>query len=80
MKDTVITARTKKRELAIFAACVVLAFLVNAYAIATYETTWSEMYTMIGMVLTIGVTFYAVQGLIRLLIRGLLRLVRGSTE
>lgn len=80
MEDTVITAQAKKRELSIFLGCLVLAFLINAYAIAAYGTSWSEMYSMIGMVASIAVFFYVVQGLIRLLIRGFLRLFRKSPE
>jgi uncharacterized membrane protein YdjX (TVP38/TMEM64 family) len=80
MEDTVITAQTKKRELSIFAACLVLAFLINAYAIASYGTSWSEMYSMIGMVVAIAVFFYAVQGAIRLLFHTFKRGIRRFTS
>jgi hypothetical protein len=76
MEDTVISAQVKKRELSIFAGCLVLALLLNAYAIASYGTSWSEMYSMIGMVVSIAVAFYVLQGLIRLVIYGLLHLFR----
>lgn len=78
MKDTVITAQTKKRELRIFLGCLVLAFLINAYSILSYDTSWSEMYTMIGMVVAISVFLYVVQGVIRLLFHGVASVFRGS--
>lgn len=77
MKDTVITAQTKKRELRIFLGCLVLAFLINAYSIISYDTSWSEIYTMIGMVVAISVFLYVVQGVLRLLFHGFSRLFRG---
>lgn len=77
MKDTVITAQTKKRELRIFLGCLVLAFLLNAYSIISYDTSWSEMYSMIGMVVAISIFLYVLQGVIRLLVRGFMKLFRG---
>lgn len=78
MKDTVITTQAKKRELTIFLGCLLVAFLINAYSIIAYDTAWSEMYTMIGMVVAISVFLYAVQGVIRLLFHGVARLFRSS--
>lgn len=80
MKDTVITAQAKKRELTIFIGCLVLAFLLNAYSIIAYGTSWSEMYSMIGMVLAIAIVLYVLQGIIRLVIRGFSRLFRRSRQ
>lgn len=76
MNDTTITAKAKKRELIIFLLCLVTAALINAYAIITYDTNWSEMYTMIGMVTAIGIFLYIVQWIIRLLVRGIVGGVR----
>ncbi len=80
MKDTLITAKAKKRELIIFAVCLVAAVLVNVYAIMTYETQWSELYSMAGMVVAIAVFFYLVQWIVRLIVKGavgIYRLVAG---
>lgn len=76
MKDTLITARAKKRELIIFGICVLAAILVNVYAIITYDTNWSELYSMAGMVIAIALFFYLVQWILRLIIRGIIRLYR----
>lgn len=74
MKDTTITARTKKRELIIFALCFLAAVLINAYSIITYGTHWSELYSMIGMTVAIAIFLYLVQGLIRLFVHGAIKL------
>lgn len=80
MKDTLISARAKKRELIIFAICIIAAILINVYAIVSYDTAWSELYTMAGMVAAIGIILYLVQGILRLLIRGIIKLVQSLRD
>lgn len=80
MDDTVITAQAKKRELTIFLVCLVLAVLVNAYAIVSYGTSWSEMYSMVGMVAAISIFLYVLQGVVRLLVHGFAKLFRRSKK
>ena len=76
MKDTIITAKAKKREFIIFGVSLLAAILVNIYAIISYGTEWSELYSMAGMVVAIAVFFYVVQWIIRLIIRLTMKLVR----
>jgi uncharacterized membrane protein YdjX (TVP38/TMEM64 family) len=76
MRDTLITGKGKKRELIIFAICVLAAILVNVYAIVSYDTRWSELYSMVGMVVAIAVFFYLAQWILRLIFRGMIRLYR----
>ncbi|MCM1176390.1 MAG: hypothetical protein NC115_02810 [Bacteroidales bacterium] len=75
MKDTVITARAKRRELLVFSGCFLAAFLANVYAIVEYRTSWTELFSQIGYVLVIAVSLYALCWIIRLAARVLLRLI-----
>lgn len=68
MKDTVISAGTKKRELKIFLICLLAAVLFNIISILVYKTPWKELFTQLHVVLLVGLFFYFVSGLIRLLI------------
>lgn len=68
MKDTVISSATKKRELMILLICFLAAVLFNIISILVYKTPWKELFTQLHVVLLVGLFFYAVSGLIRLLI------------
>ncbi len=76
MKDTLITAKAKRREIIIYLICLLAAILINAYSIITYGTVWSELYTMAGMVVAISIFLYVVQWIIRLIVRGVLKVYR----
>ena len=53
MKDTVISAATKRRELIILLVCFVIANVINWCAIVKFERPWWEAFTQIGyMVMT----------------------------
>lgn len=71
MKDTVINAAIKKRELVIFLICLALAFLLNVFSILQYNTNWNELYTMWYVVLFVSLVLY----LMSWLVRGLYKLV-----
>ena len=86
MKDVniTITGRGVKLEITIFAVCLLLALLVNLYAIVRFDSPWSEVVTSLHYVLGLGLLAYLVIGLPRLslqLIKLLLnRLKRQSSD
>ena len=65
MKDTVISAATKRRELYIWLACFVVANIVNVVTIIKFQTSWLEIFTQIGYVLFTTVVIYALIALVR---------------
>lgn len=76
MKDIVIKERHVKRELWIFLACVVVMELVNVYAIMDYDGRWSEAVMSIGFVVVAAVVMYAVVALLRLMVYGIMKLIK----
>ncbi len=58
MKDIKITARRQKLELLTLLACIMIAELLNVYAIIAYDGKWSQLITSIGYVLAFGVLLY----------------------
>ena len=69
MKDSVITAADKTREIIIFLVCLLAAFLINAGAVIYYHTPASELFTQIGYVTVIGICFYLLTVAVRLLVK-----------
>ena len=67
MKDTIITARRKKKELTIFAVCLAMAVLVNAACIISYKTSWTELFTQVGFTVVVAVMIYCIAAIARLL-------------
>ena len=59
MKDTVITADVKRRELWTLLACFVVANVVNWVAIIKFATPWYEVFSQIGYVVA-----YSLSGLL----------------
>ena len=68
MKDTLITARRKKRELIWFGLCFAAAVLINLGAIIYFKTPWYELFTQIGYTLVITAVLYVISGLVRLVV------------
>ncbi|MCD8166242.1 MAG: hypothetical protein LUE93_09045 [Bacteroides sp.] len=66
MKDTVITARRKKRELITLLICFIIANLVNLYAIFAYDTSVKELFTSLGYVIVLALFLYGIWCLVRL--------------
>jgi hypothetical protein len=54
----------------------VIAFLLNVYAIIAYDTPWTELYTQLLWVLCIGAAFYALSIVLRLIWYGLRALTK----
>ena len=66
MKDTVITARAKKRELWILLACFVVANITNWVAIVRFSAPWYEVFTQIGYVVVTSLVIYALIAFLRI--------------
>ena len=66
MKDTVITARAKKRELWILLACFVLANVTNWVAIIRFSAPWYEVFTQIGYIVVTTLVIYALIAVLRI--------------
>ena len=66
MKDTVITARAKKRELWILLACFVVANITNWVAIVRFSAPWYEVFTQIGYVVVTTLVIYALIAVLRI--------------
>ena len=66
MKDTLITAAMKRRELLILLVCFVVANLVNWFAIIKFDRPWWEVFTQVGYM---TVTTLVLYGLV-LVLRG----------
>lgn len=66
MKDTVITARAKKRELWILLACFMVANITNWVAIIRFSAPWYEVFTQIGYVVVTTLVIYALIAVLRI--------------
>lgn len=75
MKDTVLTARRKRRELWTMLVCYVIANGVNLYAIVTYGAPWSEILTSACYVLVFAVVLYVAWTVLRLVGYGVMRMI-----
>ena len=58
MKDTIISAAVKRRELYIWLACFVVANIVNWVAIIKFQSLWYEIFTQIGYVVVTSLLIY----------------------
>ena len=66
MKDSIITARAKKRELWILLACFVVANITNWVAIIRFSAPWYEVFTQIGYVVVTTLVIYALIAVLRI--------------
>ncbi len=76
MKDIVISSRHIRRELWIFLGCIVAMELVNVYAIVDYGGKWSELVMSLGFVVAAAVVAYAVVAVVRLIVYGIVKLIK----
>ena len=74
MKDTVISAAVKRRELKIWLVCFIVANVVNWAAIIKYQTPWYEIFTQIGYVVVSSLLLYGLLLLVRIAYKILRRL------
>lgn len=73
MKDIHIKVKSIKRELYIFLGVVIFSFVMNIYSILHYQTSWSELYTQLPIVVLMSIVFYCIIAVVRLLIGVLLK-------
>lgn len=66
MKDTVISARVKSRELKIWLACFVVANIVNWCAIIHFSTPWYEVFSQLGYVTVTSLLLYGLVLMLRI--------------
>ena len=66
MKDTIITAQAKKRELWVLLACFVVANITNWVAIIRFSAPWYEVFTQIGYVVVTSLVIYALIAILRI--------------
>lgn len=69
MKDTVITAKNKRRELFTFLVCLAAAVIVNTSCIIYFDTQWIELFTQIGYTFCIAAILYVLSWVVRLIWR-----------
>lgn len=75
MKDTIITAKQKKREIITYFICIGIVFLLNVYAIIHYNTQWKELWTQLPWTLILGSGLWVFWVLLRWIFFGIRRLV-----
>lgn len=66
MKDTVISARVKRREIMIWLVCFAVANIVNWAAIIRFSTPWYEIFTQLGYVTVTSLLLYGLVMLLRM--------------
>lgn len=66
MKDTIITASMKRRELIIWLVCFVVANVVNVATIIKFQTSWLEIFTQIGYVVVLSLMLYGLVAVVRI--------------
>ena len=66
MKDTVISARVKRREITIWLVCFAVANIVNWAAIIRFSTPWYEVFTQMGYVTVTSLLLYGLVMLLRM--------------
>lgn len=80
MKDTIITAARKRREILILIFSFIFAFLLNVFAVIKYKNPVSELITQLHVVLLISLVLYAVLLFLRLLWWALAKLYKSIVK
>ena len=66
--DIHISARRVRRETVWLAVCVLLVEILNAWAIAAYDTPWTELVTSLGYVVAAGIVLYVALAVLRFVV------------
>ncbi|MDA3927739.1 MAG: hypothetical protein PF541_02190 [Prolixibacteraceae bacterium] len=69
MKDILIKSKRIKKELLYLLVSLALADLLNVISIIVYKSSWKEIFTQLGYVFMIGILFYILSIIIRVLVR-----------
>ena len=67
LRDTVLSAAQKKRELIIILVCFLAAYLLNVIGIIQYHSPARELITTIHLVLLVAGVFYGIVIVLRIL-------------
>ncbi len=65
MKDTIIKADWKKRELLMISVCFIIAFFLNIYSIIKFDTAWIELITTLHVTILITLIIYFISIVLR---------------
>jgi len=76
MKDIVIKGRHIRRELLVWIGCLLVVTAWNAYAIAKFGTSWSELVSLWYVVLPLSAVLYVILIPLRWIVCRIVRLVR----
>jgi hypothetical protein len=69
MKDILIKSKRIKKDLLYLLVSLALADLLNVISIIVYKSSWKEIFTQLGYVFMIGILFYILSIIIRVLVR-----------
>lgn len=75
-KDTIITAGRQKTELLTLLVCFIIANLANLYAVISYNSPFVELITSLGYVAVATAGLYIAWTLLRLIVFGVMYLLR----
>jgi hypothetical protein len=67
MKDTIITASWKKRELIIIGICFLVAYVLNIIGIIQHQSPAKELITQLHVVLLVALVIYGAAAILRVL-------------
>lgn len=76
MKDIIITSKTIKREIIVWVGALIVAQMMNVYAIVKFNTQWCELYSQLGYVVVLSVVLYLLIALVRWLVNLIMKLVK----
>ncbi len=76
MKDTIITAKQKRRELLFLLISFIIAFVLNIYSIIYYNSQWKELFTTLHITILFSIVIYFLLVIIRLIIIGVISLFK----
>ncbi|MGD8782509.1 MAG: hypothetical protein PVH88_26575 [Ignavibacteria bacterium] len=71
MKDITIPGQLIKKEIRIWVSCLVIAVLVNIYAIVEYNASWVEVISQLHTELLLAFLFYLVATSVRIILAGI---------
>lgn len=66
MKDIMIDTDRQKTEIITFLVCFAIATLLNVYAIISYDTPWSELYTSFFYLIAFSIVLYVAWTILRI--------------
>lgn len=67
MNDLILTPKRLKKELVIYLGALLSAIFLNVYAILSYKTSFTELWSEMPFVLLLSLVFYAAIGLFRII-------------